>query len=64
MVLGGLALDYCVKATALDLRNKMSLDVTVIADATAAVAPQSAAEALKEMERAGILIVDTATLIQ
>jgi nicotinamidase/pyrazinamidase len=57
VVIVGLATDYCVRATALDALAR-GLDVTVFADATAAVNVQAGdgARALEEMRQAGIAV--------
>ncbi len=54
LFVGGLATDYCVKATALDAR-RAGLDVVVLEDAVRAVdvAPGDGARALAEMDAAG-----------
>jgi len=56
--IGGLALDVCVRATALDA-IKAGFETHVIADATRAVnvRPDDGARALTEMESAGAVIV-------
>jgi len=59
VVLGGLALDHCVKATALDLK-KQGFDVFVAMDATAAVAKETGFDAIHELEKAGITLTTTA----
>ena len=59
VVLGGLALDYCVKATALDLRQQAGLEVTVIRDATAPVAPATGEQAVAELTAAGVRLATT-----
>jgi nicotinamidase/pyrazinamidase len=55
----GLALDYCVKATALDAR-RAGLDVTVHRGATRAVEvePGDAERAVQELRAAGVKVVD------
>ena len=55
----GLALDYCVKATALDAR-RAGFDVVVHRDATRAVEaePGDGARALAELRAAGVQLVD------
>jgi nicotinamidase/pyrazinamidase len=55
----GLALDYCVKATALDAK-RAGFDVVVHRDATRAVevAPGDAQRAVKELVDAGVEVVD------
>lgn len=52
----GLALDYCVKATALDAR-RVGFDVNVLADLTAPVAAETGNAAVEEMEDAGIMVL-------
>ena len=60
---GGLATDYCVKATALDARAA-GLDVGVLTDACRAVdvAPGDGERALSEMEAAGCALAATEDL--
>ena len=55
VVIGGLATDYCVKATALDAR-RAGFPVTLITDAVRAVnaAPGDDRKALAELEAAGV----------
>jgi nicotinamidase/pyrazinamidase len=55
----GLALDYCVKATALDAR-RAGFDVTVHRGATRAVevAPGDGERAVEELRAAGVSVVD------
>jgi len=55
----GLALDYCVKATALDAR-RAGFDVTVHLDATRAVevTPGDGERAVSELRAAGVEVVD------
>lgn len=57
---GGLATDYCVKATALDAA-KHGFAVTVLEDAIRGVEvqPGDCARALEEMKRAGVRLVRT-----
>jgi nicotinamidase/pyrazinamidase len=52
---GGLALDYCVRATALDARNA-GFDVVLHEDATRAVDPAAAGRVLDELRAAGVRI--------
>ncbi len=56
---GGLALDYCVKATALDAR-RAGFDVVLHRDATRAVEVQAGDgdQAIAELRAAGVRIVD------
>lgn len=59
----GLALDYCVKATALDAQ-KHGFDVTVVKNACAAVNinPDDGEKAIEEMKQARIIIADFAVV--
>jgi nicotinamidase/pyrazinamidase len=52
---GGLALDVCVRATALDAR-KHGFEVHLIEDATRPVDPAAGRAALEELRREGVLI--------
>lgn len=52
--IGGLALDYCVKATAIDAKG--GFNPTIYVDATRAVTPHGAIEAVVEMGKAGVNI--------
>lgn len=56
---GGLALDYCVKATALDAR-RLGFEVALHRDATRAVEvkPGDGEQALHELREAGVRVVD------
>jgi nicotinamidase/pyrazinamidase len=58
IAVGGLATDYCVKATALDA-HAAGFQVTVLADACRAVEvqPGDGEAALADLRRAGILVV-------
>lgn len=64
VILGGLALDYCVKATALDLRQQADLEVVIAVDATKPVAQDTGLAAIKEMEQAGITFATTDEIIR
>lgn len=59
LYVGGIATDYCVKATVLDAAQA-GLDVRVLGDAIAGidVRPGDAVRALEEMSRAGARVVD------
>ena len=63
LFVGGLATDYCVKATVIDGARE-GFEVIVLADAIAAVdlAPGDGAKALDEMRAAGALTVQLAEL--
>jgi nicotinamidase/pyrazinamidase len=61
LVVGGLATDYCVKATVLDALAR-GYETRVLVDAVRAVdlAPGDGERALAEMERAGAILVRAA----
>ncbi len=63
IVVGGLAADYCVKATVLDAL-RAGFSVAVLTDATRAVdrEPGDGARAMEEMRAAGALLVQTAAI--
>jgi nicotinamidase/pyrazinamidase len=54
----GIATDYCVRASALDARNQ-GLQVRVLTDLIAGVAPESSAAALNELRGAGVETVES-----
>lgn len=58
----GWAEDYCVKATAMDAVKAGFKQVYVVSDAIAGVAPETTAQAVKEMQEAGIKFVTSAEL--
>lgn len=63
LYLAGLALDYCVRFTALDARRLLpDLRVTVILDATRAVDRRTEEEAIAEMRRAGVRLASSAEI--
>lgn len=59
VILGGLALDYCVGKTALDLRTKLGLDVRVALDATRGIAEGSVKQMLEDFEETGVKTITT-----
>ena len=59
VALGGLALDYCVGKTALDLRTKLDLDVVVAIDATRGIADESINAMLEQFAENNIETVTT-----
>lgn len=63
LILGGLALDYCIKATALDFNQKTNIDVVVLSDATMPVTKETGRLALQEMVDAGIRIASVDDMI-
>jgi nicotinamidase/pyrazinamidase len=69
VVIGGLATDYCVKATVLDSLqfagqfDQGEVEVYVLSDAIAAVAKESGEEALKTMSLAGARFITSAELL-
>lgn len=64
LCIGGLATDYCVKATVVDALQQ-GFEVVVVSDAVAAVnlLPEDGAKAIKEMEQAGAVIMPVAELV-
>lgn len=64
VVLGGLALDYCVGKTALDLRTRIGMEVTVAIDATRGIADESQAAMLEELGAVGIKIATVAEILE
>jgi len=65
LLIGGLATDYCVRATGIDARAA-GLDVVVLADAVCAVnvEPGDGDRALAELERAGCELATTDAVLQ
>lgn len=63
LIIGGLATDYCVRATALDAAQR-GFDVVVLTDAVAAVNVDPADEdrALREMSAAGCRLAESGSL--
>lgn len=59
VILGGLALDYCVGKTALDLKEKMGLRVIVALDATRGIAEASINQMLEDFKVAGVETTNT-----
>lgn len=59
VILGGLALDYCVRKTAIDIRTKLGLEVTVVSDATRGIAKASIDATLAEFKTVGIRTATT-----
>ncbi|MBP6345639.1 isochorismatase family protein [Neisseriaceae bacterium CLB008] len=58
IILGGLAEDYCVKTTALQLAKYGAWRVIVNLEATRGIAPETTAAARAELLEAGVLLVD------
>ena len=56
VIIGGLALDVCVQATALDAR-RAGFEVALILDATRSVDPLKGAAVLQELEAAGVELI-------
>ncbi|MEG0970537.1 MAG: isochorismatase family protein [Acidaminococcaceae bacterium] len=63
VICGGLALDYCVKTTVLQL-VQAGFDVILNLAATRGIAPDTMATALKEMQAAGVTILNQAAELQ
>ena len=56
LYVGGLATDYCVRATVLDAR-RAGFPVTVLVDGSAGIDPEDSRRALEEMKQAGASLV-------
>jgi nicotinamidase/pyrazinamidase len=56
LVVGGLATDYCVRATALDAR-RAGFEVVVLTDAVAGIGDEDSRRSLEEMRQAGASLV-------
>lgn len=56
----GIATDYCVRASALDARA-LGVQVRVLSDLIAGVAPESSMAAIKELAAAGVQIASSVT---
>lgn len=63
VICGGLATDYCVKTTVLQLR-RAGFDVIVNLGACRGIAAETIRSAIQEMTTAGALIIDNATQLQ
>lgn len=61
-VVFGLALDYCVRAAALGLRER-GYETVLVRDATAPVTAEGGVEAEAELERAGVRFATTAEIV-
>lgn len=59
VICGGLATDYCVKNTALQLR-KAGFNVILNKAACRGIAPETIKTALEEMQAAGVMLIDNA----
>lgn len=57
VIIGGLALDYCVKTTAIQLK-KANFNVFVVLEATRAIAEGTKIQAINDMKNLGIIICD------
>mmetsp|Transcript_11276 Transcript_11276/g.45848 ORF Transcript_11276/g.45848 Transcript_11276/m.45848 type:complete len:207 (-) Transcript_11276:95-715(-) len=57
----GVATDYCVKETALDMKNA-GFATTVLSDCIRGVAPDTSAAALKQLEEAGVQLVESSAI--
>jgi nicotinate phosphoribosyltransferase len=63
LYIGGLATDYCVRATALDAR-RAGFQVTLVTDAVAGISEEGSRAALEEMHGAGVVAAPANSLIQ
>ena len=62
LVVGGLATDYCVRATVLDAR-RAGFDVTVLSDGVAGIGDDDTRRALEEMRQAGAAVAPAGTIV-
>lgn len=62
VIIGGLALDYCVKTTAMQL-NKAGFEVIVLLSASRALAKETGEQAISQMKQLGIIICDDLTML-
>lgn len=58
VIVGGLATDYCVKTTALQLKIKGGFDVWVNLEACRGIAPDTILKACTQMREAGIEVIE------
>ena len=58
LYIGGLATDYCVRATVLDAR-RAGFPVVVLTDGSAGIDPETSRQALQEMREAGAALMST-----
>ncbi len=63
VVLGGLATDYCVKASAIDFANKLGLEVIVASDAIRGVMPETTLAAIDEIKTYGVKFQTTEEIL-
>lgn len=64
LYLAGLALDYCVGSTALDIVQKVGISVVVLRDATRPVNPATGASMIERFGQAGVAVVQSADVWQ
>ncbi len=64
LVVGGLALDYCVGSTAYDFRTKADMDVTLLTDLTKPVAHESGEAMLRKLEAVGVRLTTSEEYMQ
>ncbi|MGL4417056.1 MAG: isochorismatase family protein, partial [Plesiomonas shigelloides] len=64
IVLGGLATDYCVKTTALQLQRSGHFTVLLNLAACRGIAPETTALACQEMAAAGVYLCDNQETLQ
>lgn len=63
VALAGLATDYCVGLSALDLRTKLGLEVTIVSDASRGITLESTTSMLDDCRMHGITITTTHELL-
>jgi nicotinamidase/pyrazinamidase len=62
IVVFGVALDFCVKATLQELSRFRNVQLLLVRDATRAVVPEAEGQVLDEMERRGVRVVESSHL--
>lgn len=63
VILGGLALDYCVGKTAIDLREKLDLDVVLATDTTRPVAEATSVTMMQQLAERAVRFATSNELI-
>ena len=62
--IAGLATDYCVKFSALDAKEMLpGVEVRFIGDASRGITPDGVKQAIDDMVRAGVIVIDSADVL-
>eukprot|EP01066_Platyproteum_vivax_P008647 Platyproteum_vivax@DN3669_c0_g1_i1.p1 len=62
--LAGIALDYCVCATAFDIKTKTECEVIVVADACPIICPAVKATKTVKLEKAGVKFISSEKVLE